>query len=189
VYRSPAARFAFKHVYVDAGSRGLYRGRELVSFFGRDFLATVATGQTSRGLERDLEDVRGVQVEEKTLESYGFVTGDLLSVAISVPEPRPAPNGTSIRGAFAREREHIQVQREKEWERVHHPPTRPERRAAERPGSTRAPEGDWRADRDRDRGLDRAEPPHLARGGRERGYRRSASPSRREREPWGRRRD
>lgn len=113
-YRSPLARYAFKHVYVDASERGLYRGKDLVTFTGRDFAATVSpqdqngNGDGDVAMDRELDEAaaprRGRVVEEKTLDSYGFLTGDLLSVAIHIPEPR-APAATSIRGASARERE------------------------------------------------------------------------------------
>ena len=54
---------------------------------------------------------KGKKVDEKTLDGYGFITGDLLSVSIYVPEPKlhPGPNrppvaingsGAGERGAF-----------------------------------------------------------------------------------------
>jgi histone deacetylase complex subunit SAP18 len=73
-YRSPVARYSFKHVYVDASEAGLYKAREMVSFTGREFTATVGDGG-------------GRRVEEETLDEYGFIKGDLISVAVGVPEP------------------------------------------------------------------------------------------------------
>ena len=41
---------------------------------------------------------KGRKVDEKTLDEYGFITGDLLSVSIHVPEPKlhPGPNRPPI---------------------------------------------------------------------------------------------
>ncbi|BEJ12876.1 hypothetical protein CspHIS471_0300500 [Cutaneotrichosporon sp. HIS471] len=72
-YRSPVARYSFKHVYVDASEAGLYKAREMASFTGREFTSSVEGG-------------RGV--EEQTLDEYGFIKGDLISVAVNMPEPR-----------------------------------------------------------------------------------------------------
>lgn len=107
VYRSPLARYSFRHIYVDASQRGLYRNRDLVSFTGRELLATLSTSDSGLAkpsavsMDMELDDApdhgpsrrgAGRKVEEKTLDSYGFITGDLLSVSIHIPEPRtPAP--------------------------------------------------------------------------------------------------
>ncbi|ORY30377.1 Sin3 associated polypeptide p18-domain-containing protein [Naematelia encephala] len=119
-YRSPFARFSFRHIYVDASQRGLYRSRDLVSFTGRDLLATVVPSDEHPKLDKDAMDmelddieapskrVGGRKVDEKTLDAYGFVTGDLLSVSLHVPEPKigagagpgPGPRGnTAVTGA------------------------------------------------------------------------------------------
>ncbi|KAI9636355.1 Sin3 associated polypeptide p18-domain-containing protein [Dioszegia hungarica] len=97
-YRSPLARYSFRHIYVDASPRGLYRHKDLVSFTGRDLMGAVAalsaTG-ANNGMDMELDDGpsrpeegRGRKIEEKTLEAYGFETGDLLSVALHIPEGR-----------------------------------------------------------------------------------------------------
>ena len=92
-YRSPLARFSFRHIYVDASDRGLYRSKDLVSFSGRDLLSAAETSRPSRGMDTELDDPpdlgrRGRKIDEKTLDEYGFVTGDLLSVSLYIPEPR-----------------------------------------------------------------------------------------------------
>lgn len=91
-YRSPVARYSFKHVYVDASEAGLYKAKELVSFSGRDFMATATREREGDAMDGALER-RGRRVEEETLDEYGFLKGDLLSVAVSVPEPRAVRNG------------------------------------------------------------------------------------------------
>ncbi|GMK57901.1 hypothetical protein CspeluHIS016_0407350 [Cutaneotrichosporon spelunceum] len=83
-YRSPVARYSFKHVYVDASEVGLYKAREMVSFTGREF-TTAVQGEGGRGVD-----------DEETLDEYGFIKGDLISVAVSIPE-------ASRRGEPARE--------------------------------------------------------------------------------------
>jgi histone deacetylase complex subunit SAP18 len=76
-YRSPIARFAFRHVYVDASQRGLYRSKDLVSFTGKELMSTISK-----------DDDRGRKVDEKTLDEYGFITGDYISVSLHIPEPK-----------------------------------------------------------------------------------------------------
>ncbi|CAK9782481.1 hypothetical protein CC85DRAFT_287343 [Cutaneotrichosporon oleaginosum] len=88
-YRSPVARYSFKHVYVDASEAGLYKAREMVSFTGREFEATV--GGEGRG------------VAEETLDEYGFIKGDLISVAVNIPEPSRRAEGREREHAHARE--------------------------------------------------------------------------------------
>ena len=45
----------------------------------------------------DMETPKKSRIEEKTLEEYGFVTGDLLSVSLYIPEPRvPRASGASV---------------------------------------------------------------------------------------------
>ncbi|WRT64736.1 uncharacterized protein IL334_001670 [Kwoniella shivajii] len=118
-YRSPLARYSFRHIYVDASSRGLYRSKDLVSFTGRDLFSQsstsssaastsktkVAEGQNKMGMAMDLDEFdnnnnnnndergNGKKVEEKSLDEYGFVTGDLLSVSLYVPEPKIPAGG------------------------------------------------------------------------------------------------
>ncbi|KAL7420026.1 hypothetical protein Q5752_004991 [Cryptotrichosporon argae] len=85
-YRSPLARFSFRHIYVDASPRGLYRHRDLLTFSGAELAAASTAGA--------LDGAGPAKLDEKTLDAYGFVTGDLFSVALHVPEPQ-------IRGAAA----------------------------------------------------------------------------------------
>ncbi|RXK34748.1 hypothetical protein M231_07990 [Tremella mesenterica] len=88
LYRSPLARYAFRHVYVDASQRGLYRSRDLVAFTGRDLMTSLDLPKSGK-MDMELDEApRGGKVEEKTLEDYGFITGDLLSVFLFVPEPK-----------------------------------------------------------------------------------------------------
>ena len=98
VYRSPQARFSWRHYYVDATPRSLYKFRDLISFSGRDFLSAQAA-QTDEGLpgtKMDLDSeldnsapkASGRKVEDKTLARYGYEVGDIISVSVSAPEPR-----------------------------------------------------------------------------------------------------
>ncbi|WVF69766.1 hypothetical protein IAT40_004545 [Kwoniella sp. CBS 6097] len=107
-YRSPLARYAFRHIYVDASSRGLYRSKDLVSFSGRDIFPT--SNSTSEGMDIDggersernssSNSKSRRPVEEKTLDEYDFVTGDLLSVSLYIPEPKiPTGAGAGAGGA------------------------------------------------------------------------------------------
>ncbi|OCF76987.1 hypothetical protein I204_02696 [Kwoniella mangroviensis CBS 8886] len=116
-YRSPLARYSFRHIYVDASARGLYRSKDLTSFTGRDLFDNYSNN-TRNGEEKekekdkmdlDLDDIPQAQsssrrkIEEKSLDDYGFVTGDLLSISLYVPEPKlPA---SSARGNRDRERD------------------------------------------------------------------------------------
>ncbi|KAK8847446.1 hypothetical protein IAR55_005304 [Kwoniella newhampshirensis] len=84
-YRSPLARHSFRHIYVDASQRGLYKSKDLVSFTGRDLFASAST---SSSMEVDGELPQRKKIDEKTLDEYDFITGDLLSVSLYVPEPK-----------------------------------------------------------------------------------------------------
>ncbi|WWD21536.1 hypothetical protein CI109_106022 [Kwoniella shandongensis] len=109
-YRSPLARYSFRHIYVDASQRGLYKSKDLVSFTGRDLFASASSSSSTQDREREskmdldvgLDDTHGNgnesgktrKIDEKTLEEYDFITGDLLSVSLYVPEPKiPAGAG------------------------------------------------------------------------------------------------
>ncbi|WWC59506.1 uncharacterized protein I303_102062 [Kwoniella dejecticola CBS 10117] len=111
-YRSPLARYSFRHIYVDASARGLYRSKDLVSFTGRDLFNSSSTSSSSKNgdsngdgdqaerqnkMDIDLEDIKddsapasasGRKINEKSLDEYGFITGDLLSVSLYIPEPK-----------------------------------------------------------------------------------------------------
>ena len=100
-YRSPLARFAFRHVYVDASQRGLYRSKDLCSFSGRDLMNTIMPKSSegrngARAMDMELDDAEPAastsgssrKVTEKSLDDYGFITGDYLSVSLYVPEPK-----------------------------------------------------------------------------------------------------
>jgi histone deacetylase complex subunit SAP18 len=55
------------------------------------------TAQPFTDMDVDLgESSKGQVVEEKSLEKYGFVTGDLISLSIFVPEPKPTAPRTSL---------------------------------------------------------------------------------------------
>ena len=52
-------------------------------------------------MEMELDDIetprkRGSKIDEKTLDSYGFITGDLLSVSLYVPEPKISASAPRI---------------------------------------------------------------------------------------------
>ncbi|ODO08708.1 histone deacetylase complex subunit [Cryptococcus wingfieldii CBS 7118] len=95
IYRSPQTRFHFKHIYVDASPRGLYRSKDLTSFIGRD-LSYADPKQIRADEDTMIDDDEdeglhkkgGRKIQEKTLDGYGFITGDFISVSLSVPEPR-----------------------------------------------------------------------------------------------------
>nr|XP_019047117.1 hypothetical protein I302_03724 [Kwoniella bestiolae CBS 10118]OCF26047.1 hypothetical protein I302_03724 [Kwoniella bestiolae CBS 10118] len=143
-YRSPLARYSFRHIYVDASARGLYRSKDLTSFTGRDLFNTHTSNEPSvdeNKMDVDLDSLPQSssrrKVEEKTLDGYGFVTGDLLSISLHIPEPkipagssrrqgggdRDAPvNGTNGegRGSFGWDKAQSQSQQPKEeehWQR------------------------------------------------------------------------
>ncbi|WWD07619.1 hypothetical protein V865_005720 [Kwoniella europaea PYCC6329] len=112
-YRSPLARYSFRHIYVDASARGLYRSKDLTSFTGRDLFEsnsnTMKNGEDKEKdkMDLDLDEIPQSssrrKIEEKSLDGYGFVTGDLLSISLYVPEPKlPA---SSARGNRDRERD------------------------------------------------------------------------------------
>lgn len=65
-------------------------------------MATVTDSKpTTVAMDMELDDVDvpkrgGRKIEEKTLDEYGFITGDLLSVSLYIPEPKipaGAPRG------------------------------------------------------------------------------------------------
>jgi histone deacetylase complex subunit SAP18 len=75
-----------------------------VSFSGRDLMTSISSGNVSvngngkvSAMDMELDDgpvpTKGRPIEEKTLEDYGFITGDLLSVSLFVPEPKPSNRG------------------------------------------------------------------------------------------------
>ncbi|WVO16574.1 hypothetical protein L204_104253 [Cryptococcus depauperatus] len=95
-YRAPSARFHFRHVYVDASPRGLYRFKDLVAFTGRDLFFSNQDKPDMMDIDLDDRDKRmGKKIEEKTLDWYGFIAGDLLSVSLHVPEPRQPASGVN----------------------------------------------------------------------------------------------
>jgi histone deacetylase complex subunit SAP18 len=55
-------------------------------------------------LDDDPRPTHGRKVEEKTLDGYGFVIGDLISVSIHVPEPRAAQSRSGAPGMPPQER-------------------------------------------------------------------------------------
>jgi histone deacetylase complex subunit SAP18 len=54
-------------------------------------------GNRVSAMDMELDDgpvpAKGKPIDEKTLEDYGFITGDLLSVSLFVPEPKPSNRG------------------------------------------------------------------------------------------------
>ncbi|OCF45853.1 hypothetical protein I317_00341 [Kwoniella heveanensis CBS 569] len=115
-YRSPLARYAFRHIYVDASSRGLYRSKDLVAFSGRDIFpppdsssSALASGADVDGMDIDGGGRGGAgernskrrPVDEKTLDEYDFVTGDLLSVSLHIPEPKIPAGAAASTSALA----------------------------------------------------------------------------------------
>ncbi|WWC67985.1 uncharacterized protein I206_101904 [Kwoniella pini CBS 10737] len=108
-YRSPLARYSFRHIYVDASARGLYRSKDLTSFTGRDlFNSSLKSGggkeeeEKQNKMDIDLDEIQDnhnglgkKKIDEKTLNEYGFITGDLLSVSLYIPEPK-IPSSSKI---------------------------------------------------------------------------------------------
>jgi len=109
LYRSPQARFSWRHYYVDATPRSLYKYRDLITFSGRDFLSTKAGHDAEEpgrkmDLDTELDDsappkTHGRKVEDKTLSRYGYEVGDIISVSVSAPEPRAGGLGLAVAGA------------------------------------------------------------------------------------------
>jgi len=98
----------------------------MVTFSGKELMNTISPSSSSssrereRGMDMELDDEPsgshdrnggggGRKISEKSLDSYGFITGDYLSVSLYVPEPKlpsqsaPAGLGQGIRGAASRE--------------------------------------------------------------------------------------
>ncbi|WVQ83280.1 hypothetical protein IAT38_005419 [Cryptococcus sp. DSM 104549] len=88
-YRALTARYTFRHIYVDATPRGLYRGNDLLAFYGRELLSAYPVEQDGMDIDENAPAGRRPRkIQEKTLDAYGFVTGDLLSVSVQLPEPK-----------------------------------------------------------------------------------------------------
>jgi len=84
-------------------------------------ISTSAKDQDSMDVDerdRDRDRERGRKVNEKTLDDYGFITGDYISVSLHVPEPKVSsrPIGGPV-GLRDREREEPKRNIDGDWAR------------------------------------------------------------------------
>ncbi|TFK69424.1 hypothetical protein BDN72DRAFT_959599 [Pluteus cervinus] len=105
-YRHPLARFSFKAVYADSGSRGRFSEKSLGIVYSRDILGEPGTLNTTA--PRLLEDLDGEgreltqrEKEERTLDELRFSPGDYLLVAVLLPKHVTLPSELSIKGSAA----------------------------------------------------------------------------------------
>ncbi|KAJ7480179.1 histone deacetylase complex protein [Mycena galericulata] len=103
-YRHPLARFSFRTVYVEQGSRGRFASKELGMVYSRDILGEPGTlSSTAPRLLEDAYEPPHELVErerdERSLEDLRFVPGDFLLVAVLLPKSVTLPTEISIKGA------------------------------------------------------------------------------------------
>ncbi|KAJ7102400.1 histone deacetylase complex protein [Mycena belliarum] len=103
-YRHPLARFSFRTVYVEQGSRGRFASKDLGMVYSRDILGEPGTlTSTAPRLLEDSFEVPHEPVErerdERTLEDLRFVPGDFLLIAVLLPKSVTLPTEINIKGA------------------------------------------------------------------------------------------
>ncbi|KAJ7022066.1 histone deacetylase complex protein [Mycena alexandri] len=102
-YRHPLARFSFRTVYVEQGSRGRFVSKDLGMVYSRDILGEPGTlTSTAPRLLEDAFDTpveREREREERTLDDLRFVPGDFLLIAVLLPKSVTLPTEISIKGA------------------------------------------------------------------------------------------
>ncbi|KAJ7225985.1 histone deacetylase complex protein [Mycena pura] len=103
-YRHPLARFSFRTVYVEQGSRGRFVSKDLGMVYSRDILGEPGslTSTAPRLLEDEWDtphESREREREERTLEDLRFVPGDFLLVAVLLPKSVTLPTEINIKGA------------------------------------------------------------------------------------------
>ncbi|KAJ7048095.1 Sin3 associated polypeptide p18-domain-containing protein [Mycena amicta] len=104
-YRHPLARFSFRTVYVEQGSRGRFVSKDLGMVYSRDILGE--PGSLNATAPRLLDDSweptathsTDTEREERTLEDLRFVPGDFLLIAVILPKSVTLPSEISIKGA------------------------------------------------------------------------------------------
>ncbi|CAK5264657.1 unnamed protein product [Mycena citricolor] len=107
-YRHPLARFSFRTVYIEQGSRGRFASKELGIVYSRDILGEPGTIDSTapRLLDDSFETQPGPQSgdrdrerEDRSLEDMRFVPGDFLLVAVLLPKSVTLPTELNIKGA------------------------------------------------------------------------------------------
>ncbi|KAF7340063.1 hypothetical protein MVEN_01924400 [Mycena venus] len=99
-YRHPLARFSFRTVYVEQGSRGRFVSKDLGMVYSRDILGEPGTlTSTAPRLLEDTFEESGPIGDERTLDDLRFVPGDFLLVAVLLPKSVTLPTEISIKGA------------------------------------------------------------------------------------------
>ncbi|KAJ7139657.1 Sin3 associated polypeptide p18-domain-containing protein [Mycena epipterygia] len=103
-YRHPLARFSFRTVYVEQGSRGRFASKDLGMVYSRDILGEPGTlTSTAPRLLEDAYEVPHEPVErerdERTLDDLRFIPGDFLLVAVLLPKSVTLPTEINIKGA------------------------------------------------------------------------------------------
>ncbi|KAJ7923031.1 histone deacetylase complex protein [Mycena leptocephala] len=99
-YRHPLARFSFRTVYVEQGSRGRFVSKDLGMVYSRDILGEPGTlTSTAPRLLEDSHENPEPTGDERTLDDLRFVPGDFLLVAVLLPKSVTLPTEISIKGA------------------------------------------------------------------------------------------
>ncbi|KAJ7169419.1 histone deacetylase complex protein [Mycena filopes] len=99
-YRHPLARFSFRTVYVEQGSRGRFVSKDLGMVYSRDILGEPGTlTSTAPRLLEDAFDAPVADRDERTLDDLRFVPGDFLLIAVLLPKSVTLPTEISIKGA------------------------------------------------------------------------------------------
>ncbi|KAJ7630504.1 histone deacetylase complex protein, partial [Roridomyces roridus] len=96
-YRHPLARFSFRAVYVEQGSRGRFASKDLGVVYSRDILGE--PGTLTSTAPRLLAGGDDSTPDDKTLDDLRFVPGDFLLVAVLLPKNVTMPSEISIKGS------------------------------------------------------------------------------------------
>ncbi|KAF7306524.1 hypothetical protein MIND_00443700 [Mycena indigotica] len=104
-YRHPLARFSFRTVYVEQGSRGRFVSKDLGMVYSRDILGepgslnSTAPRLLDDSWEPQQQEVTDKEREERTLDELRFVPGDFLLIAVLLPKSVSLPSEINIKGA------------------------------------------------------------------------------------------
>jgi histone deacetylase complex subunit SAP18 len=94
-YRHPLARYSFRAVFADPGSRGRITQKELGTVYSRDILGEPGTLTTPA--PRLLVDAEPTPTEEeRTLDELRFVPGDYLCVMVQLPKSVTLPQSAEL---------------------------------------------------------------------------------------------
>jgi histone deacetylase complex subunit SAP18 len=100
----------------------------MVNFTGRELMSTISP-KSEDSMDVDHQDTRR-KLNEKTLDEYGFITGDYISVSLHVPEPKILQRPAGVGGGGAvrdREREEPKRNMDGDWARGEVLPPAPRR--------------------------------------------------------------